>query len=178
MEIRILTADDAPEWWRLRLEALEGDPDAFSASVREHQKLSLEDVQKRLGMGSEDQFVIGTFERDRLTGMAGFYREPGEKNRHKGRIWGVYVTPKSRGTGLGRNLLQTVIDRARTIDGLEQILLSVAATQTRAAGLYRSLGFASFGCEPRALKIGDRYIDEEYMILNLPRLTHSSRLTA
>ena len=113
MEIRRLTANGAPEWWRLRLESLECEPEAFSASLRDHRKLSLEEVQKRLGVGSEDAFVIGTFERESLTGMAGFYREPGEKNRHKGRIWGVYVTPKLRGAGLGRSLLQTVIDTAR-----------------------------------------------------------------
>jgi len=169
MEIRTLTADDAPEWWRLRLESLEGDPGAFSASLQDHRKLSLEDVQRRLGVGSEDAFVIGAFELDSLTGMAGFCREPGEKNRHKGRIWGVYLTPKLRGAGLGRRLVQSVIDGARAIDGLEQILLSVAATQTAAARLYRSLGFVRFGLEPRALKIGDRYIDEEYLILKLPR---------
>ena len=158
MEIRTLTADDAPEWWRLRLESLECDPEAFSASLRDHRKLSLEEVQRRLGVGSEDAFVIGAFELDSLAGMAGFYREPGEKNHHKGRR-----------AGLGRSLLRTVIDSARTIDGLEQILLSVAATQTAAAHLYRSLGFVPFGLEPRALKIGDRYIDEEYLILKLPR---------
>ena len=39
--------------------------------------------------------------------------------------------------------------------------------QTAAAALYRSLGFAAFGREPNALKIGDRYLDEEYMVLRL-----------
>jgi hypothetical protein len=30
-----------------------------------------------------------------------------------------------------------------------------------------SLGFRSFGCERRALKIGQRYVDEEHMVLDL-----------
>lgn len=167
VEIRILTSDDAPEWWRLRLEALEGDPEAFSASLEDHRKLSLDEVRKRLGVGLQDAFVVGAFENGTLLGMAGFYREPGPKVRHKGRIWGVYITPNSRGTGLGRRLLITVLDRARTIEGVEQVHLSVAATQAAAGHLYRSLGFAPFGCEPRALKVGDRYIDEEYMALRL-----------
>ena len=53
------------------------------------------------------------------------------------------------------------------MDGVEQIILAVAAPQAAAVALYRSLGFVSFGREPRALKIGDSYVDEEYMILRL-----------
>jgi len=64
-------------------------------------------------------------------------------------------------------MLTTLLKRAAAIEGLEQILIRVATVQTAAGGLYRSLGFVSFGCEPRALKIGDRYLDEEYMVLRL-----------
>lgn len=167
MEIRVLTSDDAQEWWRLRLEALEGDPEAFSASLEEHRKLTLDEVRKRLGVGAQDAFVIGAFELGRLVGMAGFYREPGAKSHHKSRIWGVYVTPAQRGAGLGHALLETVLARIRTISGVEQVLLSVTTTQAAAGPLYRSLGFVPFGCEPRALKVGCRYIDEEYMALRL-----------
>jgi ribosomal protein S18 acetylase RimI-like enzyme len=167
MEIRILTAEDANQWWRLRLEALERDPQAFSASTDQHQRLSLDDVRNRLGAGAQDSFVVGALQDGRLEGTAGFYRETGPKTRHKGRIWGVYVTPEKRRGGIGRKLLQLLLDRARAIDGLDQIHLSVTTTQTAAAQLYRSMGFESFGVEPRALKIGGRYIDEEYMLLRL-----------
>jgi L-amino acid N-acyltransferase YncA len=47
------------------------------------------------------------------------------------------------------------------------VLISVAATQMAAAGLYRSLGFELFGTEPRALLVGGQYIDEQYMVLRL-----------
>jgi ribosomal protein S18 acetylase RimI-like enzyme len=167
MEIRILTAEDANEWWKLRRQALESDPEAFSASSDEHQQLSLEDVRMRLGVGSEDSFVVGALEDGRCLAMAGFYRETGAKTRHKGRIWGVYVTPEKRRGGIGRKLLERLLERARAIDGLEQIHLSVTSTQAAAAQLYRSLGFEPFGVEPRALKIGGRHIDEEYMLLRL-----------
>jgi hypothetical protein len=33
--------------------------------------------------------------------------------------------------------------------------------------LYRSLGFESFGVEPRAMRVGDRFYDEEHMVLRL-----------
>jgi ribosomal protein S18 acetylase RimI-like enzyme len=167
MEIRFLTAHDASEYWNLRLEALEGDPEAFSASAQEHRSLSLEEVVRRLGSDGGEMFVVGALYDGRLSGTAGFYREKGLKTRHKGRIWGLYVTPRLRGAGIGKKMLQRVLERAAEMEGLEQVLLSVAATQTAAFRLYCSLGFEVFGCEPRALRIGDRFIDEQYLILRL-----------
>jgi ribosomal protein S18 acetylase RimI-like enzyme len=101
--------------------------------------------------------------------MAGFVRERGLKERHKGSIWGVYLNASARGKGIGRKLLETLLERTVKCEGLEQIVLSVATTQAAASSLYRSLGFVPFGREPRALKVGDCYIDEEYMVLHLNR---------
>ena len=52
-------------------------------------------------------------------------------------------------------------------EGLDQVLLSVATTQKVAFGLYCALGFAIFGYEPRSLRIGDQFIDEQYLVLRL-----------
>jgi ribosomal protein S18 acetylase RimI-like enzyme len=168
MEIRFLTPDDAAEWLRLRLEALEGDPEAFSASLDEYRLLSLDEVKKRL-WSDGDAFVVGAVQEGLLVGMAGFHREKGPKTRHKGRVRGVYVTSKARGAGIGRQMMQALLKLGMAITGVEQVILSVAASQESAIRLYRSLGFESFGREPRALRIGDRYIDEEYMVLPVRR---------
>jgi len=169
MEFRILTAEDAPEWWRLRLESLEGDPEAFSSSAEDHRTLGLDEVRKRLGIGTSDSFVVGAFEDGRLVGMSGFHRETGLKSQHKGRVWGVYVTPTKRGTGIGRKLLQMILERVEQNESVEQILISYSTTQAAAGALYRSLGFEPFGREPRALKVGGKFLDEEYMVLLLKR---------
>ena len=63
--------------------------------------------------------------------------------------------------------MEAVLKRGAAIEGVEQVLLSVAKTQAAASALNRALGFHSFGCEPRALKVGERFIDEEYMVLRL-----------
>jgi ribosomal protein S18 acetylase RimI-like enzyme len=168
MVIRLLNADDAAEWLRLRLEALQCDPEAFSAALEQYQSLSIEEVQRRL-WSTPDAFVVGALEQDHLVGMAGFYREQNPKTQHKGRIWGVYVSAPTRGQGVGRKMMDTVLKRAAAIAGLDQLLLSVTSTQSPALALYRSLGCEEFGTEPRALYVNGRFIDELYMTLRLTR---------
>jgi RimJ/RimL family protein N-acetyltransferase len=169
MEIRFLTSDDAGAYWKIRLEALECDPEAFGSSPEEHRALTEDKVAARISYDPANKFVVGAFAGGRLVGTAGFFRDKGLKARHKGHIWGVYVKREERGGGVGRDMLRALLDRAVNTEGVEQIMLSVVTTQDVAVRLYRSLGFESFGCERRALKIGDRYVDEENMVLFVDR---------
>jgi ribosomal protein S18 acetylase RimI-like enzyme len=166
-EIRLLTPDDGGEWWRLRQESLRNDPEAFSSSAGDDQSLKAEDVRQRLSSNPAEFFIVGAFDEHHLVGMSGFHRQHGAKSQHKGGVWGVYVTPGWRGHGVGRRMMEKLLERAAGIEGIEQILISVTATQTAASALYRSLGFEPYGLEPRAVKVGDRYFDEEHMLLRL-----------
>jgi ribosomal protein S18 acetylase RimI-like enzyme len=99
--------------------------------------------------------------------MAGFFRERHLKARHKGRIWGLYVRANYRGQGIGRALFSGLLQKIRTLPGLEQVSLTVSSRQAVAKTLYHSLGFETFGLERAAFKIGEQYFDEEYMVLRL-----------
>jgi ribosomal protein S18 acetylase RimI-like enzyme len=169
MEIRLLTAGDANAYWKIRLEALEREPQAFGSSPEEHRALTVGEVAARISFDPENKFVTGAFADERILATAGFFRDQGRKARHKGHIWGVYVARQARGRGLGRELMRAVLERAAGIEGIEQIMLSVVTAQSAAVNLYRSLGFESYGCERRALKIGERYLDEENMVLFVTR---------
>lgn len=165
-DIRPLTEADAAAFSALRLEGLERCPQAFSTSAEVWRTLSLEAVKERIRSHPEGSFTLGAFVQGALCGTAGLRRLDG-KERHKAQIWGVYVTEGARGRGIGKTLLEALIERAKTYPDLEQLSLGVTTEQAAARRLYASFGFEVWGLERRALKLPDRYVDEEYRVLRL-----------
>jgi RimJ/RimL family protein N-acetyltransferase len=166
MQIRQLTKADAGQFWKFRLLALTSAPTAFGDSVAEHEQQTAESFANRLEAGP-GSFVLGAFQGSELIGTAGFYREPRAKHHHTGIIWGVFVASANRGQKIGHMLVAAIIERARTLPGVEKVQLTVSAAEPYARNLYVSLGFKTYGVEPRAMFVDGRYFDEDRMFLDL-----------
>ena len=167
IEFRRLNEGDAAAYWNLRYEALEREPLAFGKSAEEHRATTVEEWATRFREYPEDSFTLGGFDGGVLVGIATFIREQGLKERHKGHIYGVYVSAAHRQRGCGQGMIAAVVSRAKEDVTLEQILLAVGTCQEAAMRMYRDSGFEVYGTEPRALKVGSRYIDEHQMILRI-----------
>ncbi|WP_246020298.1 GNAT family N-acetyltransferase [Lysinibacillus telephonicus] len=112
--------------------------------------------------------MLGAYNTDGLlVGVVTFIRESLLKSQHKGNIYGMYVAPETRGQGVGKALMFEVIQRAKETEGLEQLILQVVSTNDSAKMLYKSLGFETYGVEPRAIKDRELYFDEDLMVLFL-----------
>ncbi len=69
--------------------------------------------------------------------------------------------------GIGTKLMQTLIEWAKQSSPVEKIELNVRATNTRAIALYKKMGFHEEGRLKKRIKVGDLYIDDILMALDV-----------
>ena len=156
--VRRLLPAEGETFRTIRLEALATCPDAYATTLAKQAT----DPPAHFAEILRGSPVFGAFLEGGIVGMAGLYHEAGERKRHKGVLWGMYVRPTVQGRGLGRALLRAVLEHAR--GEVDQVLLQVVSDNGPAIRLYESEGFVSYGLERRALKEGERYLDEYLMV--------------
>ena len=161
IHIRQLTPADAAVYRGIRLEGLNRNPEAFGSTFEAEFSKPLAWFFDRLSSSQ----VFGAFRGPEILGIAGFAVRQGEKESHKGLLWGMYVRPEARGAGVARRLVDAVIEFAR--DRVELIQLSVVMGNEQARRLYARLGFVEYGVEKNSLKHDGRYYDEILMALDL-----------
>ncbi|WP_431857987.1 GNAT family N-acetyltransferase [Azospirillum sp.] len=153
--VRRLAETDAEAWRALRLEGLERHPPAFGADREKEAAEPLTFFSERIARTA----VWGAFVDDALVGTVGFYVLPNRKESHKGMLWGMYVRESARGQGVAQALIEALLHHADRV--VEVVQLVVGCDNHSARRLYERMGFHVYGLERRALKIEDRYYDEE-----------------
>ena len=161
IELRRLTPTDASLFREIRLEGLKHNPDAFSSTFEAESAQPLSFFAERLGASA----VFGAFAGPELLGVAGFRVQSGPKHGHKGLLWGMYVRPSARQSGVGRKLVEAVFEHARST--VELIQLVVISDNQPARRLYASLGFEEYGLERHAAKYRGKYHDDVLMAKTL-----------
>ena len=160
-KVRRFRKGDGENCRLIRLEALRHAPDAFGSTYEKEAERDVAQFEDRVMSGC----IFGAFSAERIVGMAGFNQQSGEKFRHKGVLWGMYVTPEFRNAGIGEDLVTAVLDHAK--DLVDLVTLSVVTENASALALYSKMGFQTYGLESRALKIKDSYLSETLMVRNL-----------
>src|SRR5260370_42638251 len=168
--MRQLRAADGALYRSIRLAGLEQNPEAFGSSFQAEFSRPLAWFFDRLSTSQ----VFGAFSGTDIMGVAGLAVRQGEKEAHKGLLWGMYVRPAARGTGVARRLVEAVIDFAR--GRVELIQLSVVSDNERARRLYARLGFVEYGIEKNSLKQGGKYYDEILMAKELASAVERDRV--
>jgi ribosomal protein S18 acetylase RimI-like enzyme len=163
VEIRRLMPADAARYQEIRLKGLKCNPEAFGSTYETESVQPLSRFSERLASSA----VFGAFRGTKLLGVAGFAVRNGAKEAHKGLLWGMYVRPDARKGGVGRRLVEAVIDFAR--QRVELLQLSVVSDNEQARRLYARLGFVEYGVEKYSLKQHGHYYDEILMALDLMR---------
>lgn len=158
MRVRKLDAEDAARFQEVRLEGLRNHPEAFGASLDDEAARPIPFVAERLSRGA----VFGGFGEDgALMGVIGVVTGQSAKVRHIATIWGMYVRPSARGTGLAAQLMQVAV--AEGFRNCRSIRLSVVSTNHAARRLYLKAGFREWAVDHAALHVDGVYHDEVLM---------------
>jgi len=164
--IRLLRDEDAEAYAALRRESLIEAPLAFASSPDDDSVSDPEAVRQHLRRGP-DTAIFGAFGEQRLIGSVGLYRDRHVKAAHKAHLWGMYVTPSMRRSGVGSELLRAAIAHARGLGRVSWVHLGVTSAAPGALRLYASAGFRPWGTEPEALRHDGHAVSQVHMALRL-----------
>lgn len=162
---RRLAEADAAAFRALRLESMINHPDAFGSTYAQQAAKNLADYAQMLTNGC----WFGAYEDEGLVGMAAFVRSEEAKGRHRGFVYGVYVTPARRGRGIARALMRALETHAQRL--VRQLHLTVMVNNAGALRLYSGLGYERYGTDPRLIELEGAFLDAYLMVKLLDRKT-------
>jgi ribosomal protein S18 acetylase RimI-like enzyme len=151
LSIREARTRDALELLTLRREVLAEGRWFIGTSVDQTIEQEIQLIARM--QGDPCWTVLVAREGGRIRGMVSLRPPPFQRTQHVAKLE-VMVEKRSRGMGLGRDLLESALTWAEEAP-IEKIGLAVFADNERALGLYRSLGFEEEGRRKREYRMED-----------------------
>lgn len=161
LTVRPFAPGEATRLRTIRREALATDPQAFSSSLVEEWDMADDELEAWI----EDSLIIGAFSGQEAVGMAGLRRLSRHKVSHRAELWGVYLRPDWRGSGMLDRMLDVMVEVCDR--GIRQFELNVVSSSPVALAAYRRNGFRETGRIPQAALADGRFVDEIIMIRRL-----------
>ena len=157
IEIKKLPAERWRELRDMRLEALHNSPLAFGSSFDEEKLFKANEWKKRI------KNSIFALLDDKPVGMAVFIINDKIKTRHIANIYGVFVKEEFQGKGIGKKLINGMLNIIHQNKSISKIKLTVNPEQVAAVDLYKQFGFNVVGRLKNELRIDDKFYDELIM---------------
>jgi RimJ/RimL family protein N-acetyltransferase len=166
--IRLLTSADLAAYKALRDEALRTAPDAFTSDYASSVNTPAAHYAARLGTPEGGHFVLGAFNAaGDLLGSIALESETRLHKRHCANVVGMMVAPGAQKQGIAADLVAACANKARANGHLEQLVLTVTASNTHVVRLYERAGYVAYGLHKRAIKVAGSYYDKLHMVLDL-----------
>lgn len=169
--LRLLVCDDLAAFVALRNASLRTYPDAFTSDYASEHTKPPEAFAPRLGSAASGHFVLGAFGADgSLLGTVAMERDRDlrPQKRHLAQVTAVMVAESAQRQGVATALVQRCVELAREVPDLDQLILTVTASNTHVVRLYERAGFSAYGLLPRAICVQGVYYDKLHMRLALP----------
>ena len=142
--MRRIRPDDGAALRDVRLAALADAPSAFASTYARESLLTTDDWADRARAGSagSERATFFAVSDDGIVGLVGGYRPEPASSRVQ--LVSMWTLPAARRTGVGRLLVDAVLDWAKT-SGAQAVELWVTRGNVGAESLYRAAGFVDAG---------------------------------
>ena len=155
--VRRVQPSEVDRFLSFRSEGLRSDEASFRVTAEDDRALAVESWYQRL----EKDYVVAVECGEQWLGIGGFSRFAGSKLQHKGLIWGMYVTPEARGTGVANLVILSLIEHGCL--KVRQLQLTVLNDNMRARTFYERHGFKVYATEKDAIFLAGQFADEALM---------------
>lgn len=132
------------------------EPDEYKATVKS------ESARIRRFNKAEGKVYITAEVNNEIAGFISFDNWDTRRTKHTG-LFSVFIKKKFRRLGIGKILVQTLINWGKSNPVNKKISLFVFSTNKNAIALYKRLGFKQEGYCPKDMIIDGKYVDSIMM---------------